>query len=176
MKGFGISAVGRVCFLALGFAVPGHAQPMTAGARVSVPPGLPAATAAPAKPMPAAHAASHGTSTKLRIAIADLGPLAGDAPPPPSLIRANPGKTQPGAAQLAGREANATGFQPAPLPNQDKDAPPRAAAGAQLGPALLSRKAEFQGHGFANNSSQDHGIYEREQPAAGLKISLPVIQ
>jgi len=133
-------------------------------------PGASAALGKPATARATAHAASSARSRQsahLPVMIAELGPLDEPSLPASPLIK-------PQAAAAAA--PTGTGFLPAPVPNEDRDAPPAANPSAQLGPALLSRKTEFQGHGFANASSQDHGIAEREQPAAGVKISLPVIQ
>jgi hypothetical protein len=72
-------------------------------------------------------------------------------------------------------QAAASDLQPAPLPNLDVQ-PPNASGApvASLNPALLSRKPEFEGHGFGNFSNLDYAIDEKQKPAAGLNLSVPL--
>ncbi|MEJ0045140.1 MAG: hypothetical protein WDN04_02590 [Rhodospirillales bacterium] len=64
---------------------------------------------------------------------------------------------------------------PAPLPDPDVEAPvTEGQPSPTLNPALLSRKPEFQGNGFADYSNLDHGTDEKTKPAAGLNLSVPV--
>jgi len=132
-----------------------------------------AAFAAQAQSVPVAaqapgHVASH-TKAKpvpnLSVQYADLGPVAGPQDIPVKIVSAAPPAP-----------ASHPGFEPAPLPNEDIDAPSSGAPKPRLGPALLSRKAEFLGHGFSNASSLDYGAAERRQPAAGVNLLVPVIQ
>ena len=79
-------------------------------------------------------------------------------------------------ATTAASHAPAPGFQPAPMPNQDVDAPQYAGTGRGpvLTPALFSQKTEFEGNGFASGSDPEHGLDKRRTPAAGLNWSVPV--
>jgi len=66
-------------------------------------------------------------------------------------------------------------FAPAPVPDVDFSAPSLGGpAEARLMPTLLSRAASSEADGFARDSSEEHGTYEREPPAPGLNLSVPV--
>ena len=67
-------------------------------------------------------------------------------------------------------------FQPAPMPDPDRDPPSGGASphGASLAPALFSHKEEFAGDGYAPASNADYGLDHRRTPAAGLNWSVPV--
>jgi hypothetical protein len=111
---------------------------------------------------PAGYAAPAGNPDVMPIQVASAGVIA-----PATHVTDDGGKT---AAPAAAR-----GFQPAPVPDQDADAPstyvPR---GPSLSPALFSHKAEFAGDGYAPASDPDHGLDNRRTPAAGLNWSVPV--
>lgn len=73
------------------------------------------------------------------------------------------------------KSAAAEGLVPAPMPNPDIDPPHgESRRDAELQPALLSEKLEFQGNGFAPASNSDYGLDQRTKPAAGLALSVPV--
>ena len=75
------------------------------------------------------------------------------------------------------QKAPAPELVPAPVPDPDLQAPSGETASApSLGPALLSRDSQFAGNGFSQASSLDHGTEEKEKPAAGFKVSVPVVQ
>lgn len=98
----------------------------------------------------------------LPVQIADTGPLgapSAKASVPPAVVKAS------GAM-----------FEAAPVPDESLDAPgeTRAAARAELAPALLSAKAAFAGNGFSSTSSQEQATNDRQHPAAGLSLSLPL--
>jgi len=106
-------------------------------------------------------AAPANATKALRVQLVDAGALAA---PASDLIVAHT------TAQVAAAE-----LQPAPLPNPDAQAPNLGGApSASLNPALLSRKPEFQGNGFANFSNLDYAIDDKTKPAAGLNLSVPV--
>jgi hypothetical protein len=109
-----------------------------------------------------AHAATQASPATMPVQVASSGVLA-----PSSAYIADDTK----AAVSPVRQ----GFQPAPMPDQDADAPstyvPR---GAELSPALFSHKSEFAGDGYAPASDPDHGLDNRRTPAAGLNWSVPV--
>jgi hypothetical protein len=71
--------------------------------------------------------------------------------------------------------AQATGLVPAPVPDPDA-APPNTTGtvGPSLNPAFFARPVAFQGNGFAESSNLDHSLRERQTPAAGLNLSVPV--
>ncbi len=97
----------------------------------------------------------------LSVQIADTGPFAAK----PAAPAPKPASSQP----LASLEA-------APVPNLNLEAPPGAAAAptAQLNPALLSQKAVFDGNAFNSTSSQEQALLDRDRPAAGISLSVPV--
>jgi hypothetical protein len=106
-------------------------------------------------------AAAPSATKALKVQLVDAGALAA---PASDLIVAHT------TAQAAAAE-----LQPAPLPNPDVQPPNLAGApSASLNPALLSRKLEFEGNGFANFSSLDYAIDDKTKPAAGLNLSVPV--
>jgi hypothetical protein len=106
-------------------------------------------------------AAPNSATKTLSVQLVDAGALA--APASNLIVARSP-------AQLAASE-----LQPAPLPNPDAQAPTLAGApSTRLNPALLSRKLEFDGNGFANFSSLDYAIDDKTKPAAGLNLSVPV--
>jgi len=68
-------------------------------------------------------------------------------------------------------------YQAAPVPNQDVNAPNSAEApSTTLSPKLLSPKTLFQGDGYSYGSSQQTTLEERKSPAAGLGLTVPVLQ
>ena len=106
-------------------------------------------------------AAPSAAAKAMQIQLVDAGALAA---PSANFVAA------PAAPQNA-----STDLVPAPLP--DPDAQPPHAAGdteARLNPALLSRKPEFQGNGFANFSNLDYALDDKDKPAAGINLSVPV--
>jgi len=106
-------------------------------------------------------AAPSSATKELKIQLVDAGALA--APASNLIVAHTP-------AQLAASE-----LQPAPLPNPDLQAPNLGGAPTpSLNPALLSRKLEFQGNGFANFSNLDYAIDDKTKPAAGLNLRVPV--
>jgi hypothetical protein len=109
--------------------------------------------------------AAAGPAPTLQVQVADSGPLSG-APAP--VTRAAPVAKKPVLV-------TATGFEPAPMPNPDANAPLSAGARqANLAPAFFSQKAEFAGNGYAGTSSIDDGEEHRRTPAAGLALSVPM--
>jgi hypothetical protein len=98
----------------------------------------------------------------LTVQLADSSVLPRAEPAP---IAASPASVAPEANLLA----------PAPVPNQDIDAPiSLTGTEPRLSPALLSRKKTFEGDGFSHGSGQDYGLDERTPPAPGLNLSVPV--
>jgi hypothetical protein len=69
-------------------------------------------------------------------------------------------------------------YQPAPIPDPDAAGPGGSVApeSPSLTPALLSQKREFEGDGYSYSSSQQGALSHRNQPAAGLNLSVPVGQ
>jgi len=106
--------------------------------------------------------AAPASATKaLRVQLVDAGAL---TVPASDLIVAR------SHAQVAASE-----LQPAPLPNPDAQ-PPNISGGpgTSLNPALISRKLEFEGNGFANFSNLDYAIDDKQKPAAGLNLRVPL--
>lgn len=101
--------------------------------------------------------------TPPKLQVQDLNALA--APASPALP----------AAGTSAVVASANVLLPAPVPNPDIEAPHSASSPqASLNPAFLSRPVVFQGNGFSAFSTQGHAEDERERPAAGLNLSVPV--
>ena len=121
---------------------------------------------AAAKAAPAQHVKAARPPKPVLMQMAGLEPLAARQDQTALIVGA-----KPSAAAMA-----RTGFEPAPLPNPDVDAPGGAGPEPRLSPALLSRKAEFLGNGFSNASSLDYGAAEKRQPAAGVNLLVPGIQ
>jgi hypothetical protein len=104
-------------------------------------------------------------ASSFSVQIADTG-LSGTRPST-GLVAAKPATPpRPPAGTLA----------PAPIPNQDIDAPVARAAPREprLEPAFFSRKAEFEGDGFSAGSNLDYNTEDKDKPAAGLNLSVPV--
>ncbi len=72
--------------------------------------------------------------------------------------------------------AAAADLAPAPVPDPDLQPPTGdAEPAAHLMPSLISRPS-LVGNGVAQAATRDHGLEEKEQPAAGLQLSVPVVQ
>ena len=77
-------------------------------------------------------------------------------------------------------EAHATTLRPAPLPDQDFDAPgpDRAALAAQqessLVPSVYNHAETFSGDGFATGSNLEADKNNRRRPGGGMALSIPV--
>ena len=106
------------------------------------------------------------TAASLPVQIADTGPLAATYAAPAAPVQKMPD-------QLTASQAM---FEAAPVPNRTLDAPDSAGSAptTQLAPALLSEKAAFAGDGFSGGSSQEQATTDRQHPAAGLSLSVPV--
>ncbi len=119
-----------------------------------------AANAAPSK---TAKVAGGKAAVLQVIAIAPL------ALPAPATIAADPARP----AQLASLD-----LEPAPVPNEDIEVPGHAAPStlASLNPAFISRKLPSPSDGFARASSASEANDARDNPAAGLNLSVPVKQ
>jgi len=115
---------------------------------------------------PVAHAAPPKPSKPLVLKVADLVPIALPAPAPIAADPAHP-------SQVA-----SLGLEPAPMPNPDIDVPGHAAPStlASLTPAFISRKLPSASDGFARASSASEANDARDNPAAGLNLSVPVKQ
>jgi hypothetical protein len=114
--------------------------------------------------------------TGLLLVVAAL-PAAGAAPPRSGLAVASVEAIAPHPSVIAipGKPAPAPDVQPAPMPNPDIDPPHgEARRGADLEPAFLSEKVEFQGNGFSPASNLDYAVDQRTRPAAGINLSVPV--
>jgi hypothetical protein len=115
------------------------------------------AVGAPALALAASSAATKAMQVQLVDAGALAAPVAALVAPPPPVTN--------GTADLI----------PAPLPNPDVQPPNlEGKPSPSLNPALLSRKLEFQGNGFANFSNLDYALDDKDKPAAGVNLSVPV--
>ena len=78
--------------------------------------------------------------------------------------------TRPRAAPAPG------GYEPAPTPNRDVDAPlgPRASNAPQVGPSLFTRKDLYRGDGYARGSTSETEVEKRVKPGAGFNLRLPL--
>jgi len=144
---------------------------------------------------PGLHAAAHAEATP---AAADASPTAMAAPryaPHPALARRLVDTTLPvvsrtlapltvDEAALPARAlvmpASAHALRPAPMPDQDVEAPglTRDALAAQkeasLSPSFYARKAQFAGDGFAAGSTLDEEHASRERPGGGMALNIPM--
>ncbi len=71
-----------------------------------------------------------------------------------------------------------SGYDVAPTPNRDLDAPagPRAGATPELTPGLFPRGEQYRGDGYSAGSSAQAEQERRVRPGAGFKLRLPLQQ
>ena len=85
----------------------------------------------------------------------------------------------PSAASLV-MEAHATALRPAPLPDQDFDAPGpdsqtlAAQQEASLAPSVYGQTQHFSGDGFSSGSNLESNKNNRRRPGGGMSLSIPV--
>lgn len=88
------------------------------------------------------------------------------------------GKVRPASALVI--EARATTLRPAPLPDQDMDAPgPDAQAlsaqqQASVAPSFYGNQNHFSGDGFSSGSNLEADKNNRRRPGGGMSLSIPV--
>jgi len=68
------------------------------------------------------------------------------------------------------------GYEPAPTPNRDVDAPlgPRASNAPQVSPGLFTRKDLYRGDGYARGSTSETEVEKRVKPTPGFNLRLPL--
>ncbi|MCQ8278360.1 hypothetical protein NFI95_07835 [Acetobacteraceae bacterium KSS8] len=77
-------------------------------------------------------------------------------------------------------QARATAMRPAPLPDEDVDAPGPDAQTlasqqqASLNPSFYSNKDHFSGDGFAPGSNLESDKNNRRRPGGGMSLSIPM--
>ncbi len=77
-------------------------------------------------------------------------------------------------------QAHATAMRPAPLPDQDVDAPGpdtqtlAAQQQASLSPSVYGQTKHFSGDGFATGSNLENEQNNRRRPGGGMSLSIPV--
>ncbi len=171
--------VGRIVPMLIGATLvapglaPGPARAATVPAATDIE-SLPAVTIE--QPAQAASAAHATPSTKharhARLETIDTASLS--AP-----IAATLSDRVPSAASLV-MEAHATTLRPAPLPDQDFDAPgpdPQTLAAQQeasLAPSVYGQTQHFSGDGFSSGSNLESNKNNRRRPGGGMSLSIPV--
>lgn len=89
------------------------------------------------------------------------------------------GNRVPSAASLV-MQARATTLRPAPLPDQDFDAPGpdsqalAAQQEASLAPSVYGQTQHFSGDGFSTGSNLESNKNNRRRPGGGMSLSIPV--
>ncbi len=77
-------------------------------------------------------------------------------------------------------QAHATAMRPAPLPDQDVDAPGpdaqtlAAQQQASVGPSFYGNKDHFSGDGFSAGSNLESDKNNRRRPGGGMSLSIPM--
>jgi hypothetical protein len=83
--------------------------------------------------------------------------------------------TQRGQVTARPGPANASHFEPAPVPDTDLAAPSTPEpTDTGLQPAIFSKKEEYQGSGFSRGSTAPSLQPRARRPALGLNFSMPV--
>lgn len=86
----------------------------------------------------------------------------------PGQVQVVTSATRPAHAQLAG-------YQSAPLPDEDSQAPAEAVStDPSVRPAFFSRKTTFKGDGFMRGSDIETDQAHRQKPSGGLSLNIPM--
>lgn len=107
-----------------------------------------------------------------------LQPVDPDAAGGQTTMAAMPSGMAPAASLVM--QAHAQILRPAPLPDQDLDAPGpsmqalAAQQDASLTPSFYSTAKHFSGDGFAAGSTLDEDQSNRHRPGGGMSLSIPV--
>lgn len=89
--------------------------------------------------------------------------------------RIAPGRVQVVTSATASAHAQLAGYQSAPLPDEDSQAPAEAvSADPSVRPAFFGRKTTFKGDGFMHGSDIETDQAHRQKPSGGLSLNIPM--